>query len=221
MHRILVVDDHTVMAEGIKMLMEKGGDFRVVDMAQTAEDGVRLALRLNPDAIIMDLHFAHSRMTGFEAIHMIRRQHPSLPILTLSWENTAGFVMKALEAGAAGYIVKEDSSEELVSAVRKVIAGERFISHRLRDKVMEALLDRTTSENTRSGNGFLNKREIALLIHLARGKCPKEIADELKRNHKTIETHRRNLFRKIGVDNLASLVKYAIQNKYIKPEDIQ
>ena len=206
--RIILADDHNIMREGLRVLLEQHGDMVVVAEADNGRDTVRLAAELNPDVVIMDV--AMPGLNGIEASQQIVANNAEARILGLSMHSDKRFVTKILQAGAKGYLLKDCASEELVLAIRCVMSGDTYLSPRVAGHVVDGLIDRVGAAKG-SPRNTPSAREREVLQALAEGRSTKEIAEDLGVSRKTIETHRMRIMNKLDVHSIAELTKYAVR----------
>ncbi len=205
--RILIVDDHVIVREGLREVLEGHPGFRVVGEAGDGREAIAAAERLVPDVAVMDLQLP--RLSGIAAAREIARVSPATYVVILSVQEGVLAVEEALRAGAAGYVVKRAASTELVAALEAAVAGKKYLS----PEVAEGLLERVTHPHE-SGAGplaALTSREREILRWVAEGLTAKEIAENLSISVRTAETHRSNVMRKLGVSKTAGLVRIAIR----------
>jgi DNA-binding NarL/FixJ family response regulator len=203
--RVLIADDHGVVAEGLRALIEAQPDMEVVGLAGNGRDAVRRALEMKPDVVVMDN--AMPLMNGTEAARKITQRCPRTAVLMLSMHSNTVHVYRALQAGVKGYVVKKSLASELVGAIRSVHAGRRYLSEPLADE----LLDRIVSGAAEDPLARLSAREREVLQMIAEGSSIVDIAGTLSLSRKTVETYRERMMEKLGLDNFAALVKFAIQ----------
>lgn len=209
MIRIALADDHHVVRQGIRALLEGVKDFRVVGEAADGKEMVELVMRERPDLALVDV--AMPQLNGIEACRRIVRDLPSVKVLVLSMYTGEEYVREALAAGASGYLVKDSAADELVEAIRVVARGERFLSPAVahiaaKSGAAATLLDRLTTR----------EREVLQLI--AEGNSNKAIAARLSLSVKTIEAHRTNLMAKLDIHDTASLTRFAIARGLVRTE---
>ncbi|MEB3330264.1 MAG: response regulator transcription factor [Candidatus Sericytochromatia bacterium] len=206
--RILLADDHAVVRTGIAAVLSSVADLELVGEAGDGETALRLARELQPDLAVLDLHMP--RLGGLEALQAIRREVPATRVLVLTSVEDEAWVFKVLEAGGAGYVLKRSAAEELVEAIRVVMAGGAFV----RPTIVQALAaDYIARERAAPGSEAvrLTPREREVLTLVARGMTNLEIAEELVISVRTGETHRAHVMDKLGFKNRAELVAYAIR----------
>jgi DNA-binding NarL/FixJ family response regulator len=204
MIRILIADDHGVVAEGLKSLVEAQTDMEVVGVVGDGREAVRLARDAQPDVIVMDLSMPE--LNGADATRAILQRDPRCRVIVLSMYAEREYVRRALKAGAAGYVVKRSAAKELVDAIRAVHAGQRYLSPRVADVVIDDYAEERDDPLAR-----LSAREREVLQLLAEGRTGAEIAQRLSLSQKTVETYRARLVEKLGIRDVAGLVRFAIQ----------
>ena len=204
---VLLADDHAVVRDGLRLLLEAQLDIRVIGEASNGREVVSLAERLQPGVIVMDI--AMPELNGIEATRQIRAVHPSTHIVILSMHSTSEHVFRAFQAGALGYLLKESAGAEVVDAVRAAHARRRYLSQKLVESGITDALDRRRAE---SPLDRLSAREREILQLIVEGKSSAEIAALLPLPPKTVETYRSRLMHKLGLGDLPSLVKFAIQH---------
>jgi DNA-binding NarL/FixJ family response regulator len=207
MIKVLLADDHAVVRDGLCVLLEAQSDISVVANAANGREAVRLALQLHPDVVVMDI--AMPELNGIEATRQINDASPSPRVLILSMHSTTEHIFRALQAGARGYLLKESAGTEVADAVRAVHAGRRYLSQ----KIASTVLDDYISERSRASPlDSLSPRERQILQLVAEGKSSAEAAAMLFLSPKTVDTYRSRMMQKLGISDLASLVKFAIQH---------
>jgi DNA-binding NarL/FixJ family response regulator len=209
--RLLVADDHGIMRSGLRLLLDRQPDMEVVAEAADGIEAVELALRERPDICILDV--AMPRMTGLQATVEIRAHAPEVAVLVLSMHDDERYLFEALQAGAAGYVLKREADQALVAAVRAVARGEPFMTNAAeRSLVREWMADDSTGPQEPL---TLREREVLKLI--AEAHTNREIGELLHLSTKTVESHRANLLRKLGMRDRVELVRYAIRRGLIEP----
>jgi|SRR4051812_21551954 DNA-binding NarL/FixJ family response regulator len=203
--RILIADDHGVVAEGLKQLVEAESDMQVVALVGDGREAVQQARDSQPDVVLMDLSMPE--LNGADATRAILQRDPKCRVIVLSMYAQREYVRRALKAGAAGYVVKRSAAKEVVEAIRAVHAGQRYLSPRVADVVLEDYSDDKQDDPL----ARLSAREREVLQLLAEGRTGAEIAQRLSLSQKTVETYRARLVEKLGIRDLAGLVRFAIQ----------
>jgi DNA-binding NarL/FixJ family response regulator len=206
--KIIIADDHKIMREGLKALIEKQPDMEVAAEAQDGLAVTKLARKLLPQVIIMDIGMPE--MNGIDATRQIISENKEIKIIALSMHSDRRFVLEMLKAGASGYLLKDSAFEELVNAVHTVMSGQSYLSPRITDIVVkEYLYNMPKSESTVFNVLTVREREVLQL--LAEGKSTKQIASTLNLSVKTVETHRQQIMDKLEIRTVAELTKYAIR----------
>lgn len=206
--RILLADDHEIVRDGLRSLIEKYPGMEVVAEAADGRTAVRLAKELSPDLIIMDISMPD--LNGIEATHQIVAHSPRGKILILSMHSDARFVKQLFAAGAAGYLLKDCATEELMNAIRTVAANQIYLSPRITRFVLAEYLGKQPIAEV-SVFSVLTAREREVLQMMAEGKTTKEIAYSLNISVKTVEAHRQKIMEKSNIHSIAELTKYAIR----------
>jgi DNA-binding NarL/FixJ family response regulator len=210
--KILIADDHGVVAEGLKHLIEAQPDMQVVGTVGDGREAVRLAREAQPDVVLMDLSMPE--LNGADATRAILERDARCRVIVLSMYAEREYVRRALQAGASGYVVKRSAAKEVVEAIRAVYAGQRYLS----PKVADVVIDDYTTEDKQDPLGRLSAREREVLQLLAEGRTGAEIAARLALSQKTVETYRARLVEKLGIRDVAGLVKFAIQRGIVSLE---
>jgi len=206
--RVVLVEDHTIVRQGLRTLLEKGPELEVSGEAGSGREAVELVRKLMPEVVIMDITLPD--LNGIEATRRITTELPDVKVLMLSIHSDTRFVVRALRAGASGYLLKDCAFEELISAIRAVVANRTYLSPRIAGVVVKEYL-RSSRDKDSSSFSTLTRREREVLQLVAEGQTTKEIAFSLGISVKTVETHRRNLMEKLGTNTLAELIKYAFR----------
>jgi two-component system response regulator NreC len=209
--RVLICDDHTLFVEGMKAMLRNEPTLEIVGEARDGRQAVELAKDLRPDLILMDVTMPD--MNGFDATRHVHEFDPSVKVLILTMHDDEELVARCLEAGAAGYIMKDAPASQLLYAIETVQKGERYLSPAVLKKVVDGYVRSTSRPQTTYDR--LSPREREVLKLLAEGLSVKEIAARLNLSVKTVDAHKSNLMRKIDVHDRTELVKYAIQKKLI------
>lgn len=205
---IILVDDHELVRQGLRALLEKRPEFEVLDEAGDGQRAIELVKELNPDVVVIDVEMPG--FNGIEAARRISELGVKTKILALSMHTERQYVSEIMAAGASGYILKKSAIEELETAIKRIYAGKMYCSPSLISLVMEDYADRLSREKD-SELAKLTPREIEVLRLITGGLNTKEVAYELKLSIKTIETYRLQIMRKLKINNIVELVKYAIR----------
>ena len=208
MIKIVLVDDHKIMREGIRAMLDLENGLEVVSEAENGREALEIALDIIPDIIIMDINMPD--MNGTEATRRIRKSCPETRIIALSMHSDRFFVTEMLQAGASGYLLKDCSGQDIVTAIRTVHAGKSFLSPEITGIVIEDYIQKSSKENPKSPAQLTTKeREVLQLI--AEGNTSKEISSHLNIATKTVDSHRINIMNKLDLHNIAELTKFAIR----------
>ena len=209
--RVLLADDHALMREGLRALLTTTADIEVVGEVRTGREAERQVLQINPDVVLMDV--AMPDLNGIEAARLIHAKCPAVRIVMLSMHATAEYVYRAFEAGACGYLLKEVAVEEVITAVRAVHEGKRYLSPALAESVPDP-----GSGYARGPVDSLSTRERQVLQLVVEGRTSNEIARMIHLSPKSVETYRSRLMLKLGVRDVPSLVKFALEHGLTSPE---
>jgi len=212
--RILIADDHNIVREGVRMILDGQEDFEVVGEASTGRQAVEEARRLRPDVVVMDISMPD--MNGIEATSKIRSELSDTQVMGLTMHEDESYVFELLKAGAAGYVLKRAASEDLVSAVRAAHQGEAFLYPTVAKMVVQDFLQRATPQEQATLDG-LTAREREVLTLIAEGLTNQEIAGRLYISIKTVQTHRAHIMEKLNLHDRTELVRYAIRKGLIEP----
>ena len=214
--RVLVADDHAIIREGLRVMLGNQPDMEVIGTASNGYEAIRLADQNKPDVVVIDISMPE--LNGIEAIQQILPRHPDIKVIVLSIHETKPYIYRTLKAGAKGYLIKETAGLEVVDAVRAVYRGERYLSQRISDLLTDGSFRNLEVSMEVSPLEQLSSREREILQLVAEGKTSQEIAIRLSISPKTVDTYRSRLMGKIGVEDVAGLVKFAIQNGVISLE---
>lgn len=209
--RILLLDDHTLVREGLRRILEGTGEPWSIDEAETAAQAQDLLRKHRYELAILDLSLPG--MSGMDLIRRIKPQHPSLPLLVLTMHGEAQYAMRAFKAGAQGYVTKDSAGTELVSAVRKLLGGGTFVTNSL----AEQLLVQLTQPADMAPHTLLSDREMEVFQRLVAGLRPMEVAQSLHMSIKTVSTHKARIMEKMHMPNLAALIRYGLEHQLLDP----
>jgi DNA-binding NarL/FixJ family response regulator len=210
--KVLLADDHTILRDGIRALIDGQDDMVVIGEAEDGQSAVRLVTRLTPDVVVMDI--AMPLLNGLEATRQIRRDFPQIKVLILTMHENEEYIRQVLAAGALGYVLKDAAARDLLGAIRAVNNGEAILSPAITRLVIEDYLRWGEIQPSANTDG-LTSREREVLQLIAEGYTNKEIAEILNLSVKTIQSHRTNLMNKLDLHDRGELIKYAIQKKII------
>jgi len=213
--KILLVEDHTIVRQGLRMIIEGGGDIKIIAEAKTGREAVELAKTLEPDIIVMDI--AMPQMNGVQAAQQILLKNPQAKILILSAHNDEAYIELIMNAGAKGYVLKQASSDSVTKAIHEIYLGRTYFSSSIGKRLKE------NYQKSPSGVGLemkkqvkLTSRESELLQLIAEGQANKQIASELGISIKTVEKHRQHLMEKLNIHEIAGLTRFAISSGIIE-----
>jgi NarL family two-component system response regulator LiaR len=211
--RILIADDHTLLRNGIRALLEDQMDIIVVGEADDGREAVRLVEQLHPNVVLMDISMP--LLNGLEATRQIKREHPETNVLVLTMYDHEEYFREVLDAGASGYIIKKAAASELVAAIHAVYNGEAVLSPTITRLLLEDYMRKEINRSVTEAD-TLTPREREVLQLIAEGKTSREIADILSLSIKTVQSHRASLMQKLDLHDRGDLIKYAIQKKIIE-----
>jgi len=212
-HKILIVDDHALMRNGLEAMLASEPEYEVVGVAADGMTAMRAVANLQPDVVLMDLTMP--RTSGMDAIVQIKRQHPNIKIVALTFHKEEKYIHATLDAGADAYVLKDDSRTELFNALGNVVTGNNYLSPSIVDKVVAGYLSGGDTSAAKPSWEVLTKREREVIKLIAEGKRTKEIAEYLSLSPKTIEKHRTNLMRKLDLHNVSEVTVYALKNGFV------
>ncbi|HKI70684.1 MAG TPA: response regulator transcription factor [Verrucomicrobiae bacterium] len=207
--KLLVVDDHPVVRGGLRSCLSKIGHLECVGEAGDGEEALRKTRELTPDIVLMDINMPH--MDGLAVTELMRKEMPATKVIILSMHSNREYVLRIIQAGARGYVLKEAPPEELVRAIEAVSAGEAFFS----PDIARIALNQYVKNEGQPPIGKLTEREREVLVLIAEGKSNKEIASHLDLGVRTVETHRERIMRKLNIHSVAGLTKFAIAHGLI------
>ena len=211
--RLALADDHTIMRSGLRLLLERESDFSIVGEAGDGREVIEIVEAQSPDVVIMDV--AMPNLNGIEAARRITSAHPRTAVIILSMHSDESYVLRALNAGARGYLLKDSAESDLISAVRVVSEGKAFFSPAISKLLVEDYVRQLRQRGVEDSYELLTPRERELLQLVAEGKTTKEAATVLNLSPHTVDTHRANLMRKLNVNSLPELILYAVRKGVI------
>jgi len=215
MVRILIADDHGIVRTGLKLLLDRATGMEVVGEAADGREAVRLARELKPDITILDIGMP--LLNGLDAAAHILRENDRTGIIILSMHTDESYILRALDAGAKGYLLKDHADEDLERAIQSVAAGKPYFSPSIAQALLEDYVNLMRERRVQDSYDLLTEREREVLQLLAGGKSNKEVASVLNISPYTIETHRNNLMQKLNLHNTAEIVLYAVRKALITP----
>jgi DNA-binding NarL/FixJ family response regulator len=213
MIRVLIADDHGIVRTGLRLLLERFADMQVVGEAPDGREAVRLAKQMKPDVILMDI--AMPLLNGLEAAAAISEETPGAAVIMLSMYTDESYIAKALDAGARGYLLKDNADDDVERAIRSVVVGRPFFSPVIAEAMLDDYVRLIRERRISDSYDLLTTREREVLQLLAEGRSNKEAAKILEISLHTVETHRQNLMQKLGLHNTAEIVMYAIRKAII------
>lgn len=212
--KVMLVDDHEIMREGMSALLRKHSEFEVVGQASDGRQALEMVLEAKPDIVIMDVGMPN--LNGIEATRRMLAQLPSLKVMALSTHSDGTVVTKMIKAGASGYMLKESAFEELVEGLNTILEGKTFLCKKVSKVVFSEYISMVLNPQNTNGDG-LSSREREVLQMVAEGRTSKEIAEALQLSTKTVDSHREHIMEKLGIRNVAGLTRYAIREGLTSP----
>ena len=213
MIQVLLVDDHSMVREGIKQLLELDSDIKVIGEAGNGEQCLELIETLAPDVVLLDINMPQTN--GLQVLEQLREKRSKQKVLILTIHNEVEYLMRAVEIGVAGYVLKDSDSTVLKEAIYTVYGGENFIDSTMTPLLKEQNYLKELQREARNKEKLLSAREIEVLCALAEGLYNKEIASKLQISEKTVKNHVSNIFKKIGVSDRTQAAVYAIRHKFV------
>jgi DNA-binding NarL/FixJ family response regulator len=206
-HKILIADDHSMVRDGVKNLIHQNKDLVVIGEARSGNEALELYEKLRPDLLILDISMPD--MNGMEVSRAILAKNPQANIVILSMYDDEDYISRCLEYGVKGYVVKNESGSELDFAIRSVLQGKNYFSRQAQDVIFRKYSQNVTRKKDQDNAIKLTKREVEIIRLIAEGLTSQQMADKLFISHRTVETHRANLMKKMEVKNAIELVKKA------------
>ncbi len=216
--RLLIADDHAVLREGMRNLLEREKDFEIVGEAADGEEAVRMVSELKPDVVIMDI--VMPKLSGIEATRLIKQASPSSAVLILTAYSDIRYILGLLEAGACGYLLKSARGSELVGAIRAVRSGESVLDPVVTRKLLQRVVGPGRGASESQSSGQLSPREAEILRLAARGMSNKEIADSLFLSLRTVKAHLTNIFNKMGCGSRTDAIIKGLKQGYVTLDDV-
>jgi DNA-binding NarL/FixJ family response regulator len=207
--RIVIVEDHTIVRQGLQSLLEDRDDLEVVGMAEDGLNAIRCVNEQQPDLVLLDLNMP--KMDGISVIMEVKKNYPNIRILALTMHKDEDYILRAFKAGAHGYCLKASSQDELLMGIRTVLAGKTYVSPEISGKVMEGYLSDRMRVREKSSFDTLTQREKEILKLVGEGHQNKQISDYLCISVKTVERHRANIMTKLNIHTASGLTAYAIE----------
>ncbi|MBN1218574.1 MAG: response regulator transcription factor [Anaerolineae bacterium] len=215
--RVLLVEDHIVVRQGIKALLSDESDLEIVGEADNGREALPLIEKLQPNVVLMDISMPG--MNGIEATRQVRQRFPEVKVVILSMHANEEYVFQVLRAGASGYVLKQSDSSEVLTAIHAALSGGSFLSPPISRAVIDDYVHRAEVRGQGDNLDLLTSREREVLQLLAEGLSNKEIAEQLSISIKTVETHRSNMMSKLEVSNKTDLIKYALRKGWATLEE--
>jgi len=206
--KVLLTDDHQIILDGLQSLLKNSAEFTVIAEANNGREALRLLEILQPDVVLMDIDMP--AMNGIEALKEIRRRFPIVKVIILSMHSETGMIRSLMDLGAQGYLLKSCSQEELFTAIQKVAGGQSFFSLDVTLSLLRPSNGEKATNEVR--NELLTERELEILKLIVAGFSNKEVGEKLFISHRTVDTHRTNVMKKLKVSNIAGLISFAIKN---------
>lgn len=213
--RVLIADDHGIVRRGLRALLEKSPEVSVVGEASDGREAVRLAAELRPNIVVMDI--AMPMLNGVDATSQILSRDPEIKVIILSMHSDESYILRALSAGAKGYLLKDSAEGDILPAVQTVAKGRPYFSPVIASTLLDEYLQTMKKNKVRDSYDLLSEREKEVLQLLAEGKSNKEVASVLNLSPYTIESHRTSLMQKLNLHNTAEIVLYAVRKNIIVP----
>lgn len=209
MATIILADDHQILREALRMLLESQHDFQVLAETGDGAEAARLAEKHKPDILVLDMMMPG--LSGLDVARAVKRAAPATKIIILSMHDAESYVVDALSAGIAGYVLKKSSSQELIFAIRQALAGNVFLSPSLNERAIQAYIQRAQDSRSEDPCEMLTQREREVFQLAAEGLSNPQIAERLSLSPRTAEMHRGNLMKKLGLKSQTELVKFAVK----------
>ncbi|GAA4396940.1 response regulator transcription factor [Nibrella viscosa] len=215
MIKLMLVDDHSIVRDGIRLLLGQTEGLEIIEEANDGEEALEKLKTVRPDLVLMDISLPG--MSGIQTTQVISRLYKNTRVLILSMHNNEDYILRSVEAGAFGYILKDSSSEEMVKAIRTIAAGEKYFSSPVANIILNGYMQQLKKGDRadRNRRSKLSKKEKEILQYLVDGMSSREIAERLQLSVRTVDNHRANMMRRLQVRNAAELVRMAVEEKLI------
>ena len=207
--RILIVDDHPVVQEGFARIINESSDLEACCFAKDSHGALRAIAEKQPDLVLLDISLEGP--DGLEVLKLIRAREPKLPVLILSMHDERNYAERALRAGANGYVMKQEAVDRILGAIRRVLAGEIYVSEGMASRILRQVASPGGAEERPSPIARLSDRELEIFRLIGQGQGSRQIADKLRISIKTVETHEAHLKEKLGVKSIRDLMRYAVE----------
>ena len=211
---ILLVDDHTLIREGLKLILKKNKNFKIIGEASNGVEAIRYIDKNAEKIHVVMLDITMPELDGFEVAKIVRQNHPEIKILALTMHSEESYITKMIDVGVHGYVLKDSNLEDLSSAIKTILEGKPYYSSDVSAIMINSLMNKDKKKNN-SELDNLTDREVQIINLITEGLKSSEIADQLKLSTRTIEVHRRNLMKKLDVKNTAELVSFVLKSKLI------
>ncbi len=208
---ILIADDHDIIREGIKSVLAAHPEYKVCAEAANGEEALELAEKFKPDVLLMDVSMP--KLSGLDVLARIKKVSPDTKIIMITVHKMGAYVLKAIRAGVAGYINKENVAEELITALSRVLRGQTYLGASISDYIAEVV--GSSSKEELSYKNILSDRELDILRLVGEGKSAKEIAGALSLSRRTVENYKNNMLKKLNLHKTSDLIRYALENKIV------
>ena len=212
--KILVVDDHSLVREGIVAMLSGVESFSIIGDAASGEEAISKVESLNPDVVLLDINMPG--LNGIDTSKQLLANHEGLKIIILSMDVTQEFISEAIKAGVSGYLAKDTKKDILIEAIKKVVTGEQFFGDKVSEVIFKGFYKQSKGEKIAKQNKDLSKREVEVLKLIASGMSNRDIADKLFISIRTVDAHRNHIMQKLSLKSTAELVKYAIKEQIIE-----
>lgn len=212
--RVVLADDHAIFRNGVKSLLENEQDIEIIGEAYDGFEAIEKVKNLSPDVIMIDISMPG--LSGIDSAEIMHKQYSQTKALILSMHNSDDYILKAVECGAYGYLLKDTTKDEMLKALRAVAAGEKYFTGTVSNIIINGYLNKVSKGDDKAEKNLLSRKEKLILKHIVDGMNSREIAEKLELSVRTVDNHRANMMRKLNVRNAAEMVKLAIEQKLIE-----